>query len=238
MNPQLDLLLKIQNYEIKINSIEHDKRALPIRKTLSKIVADVNSLQEAYARAESVVLKIEQTCEALKKNCEINTKRLAADEKKLEEIGDTATPEEIDSLIADIVSFPQIEEKMAHELVTMKQQLEKASQMALEIGKSINQSKQEYDKIKPEYDRQTADSDAKIAELKAAIAELEPQVDKDLLARYRAAKAKINRSPLYELKTNSCRACNTPISANVKNKVASDIFVECEKCGALLYIPH
>ena len=235
MNPQLDLLLKIQAHEIKINEHEHEKRKLPSRKLLSEIIADVNSMQEVYAKAESVVVKIEQTCEALKKNCEVNTKRLVADEKKISSMPDDTPLEEVERLIQDVASFKKIEARMSDELNTMKVQLDKASDIATEIGKKINLRKQEYDKVKPEYDKQVADIDAKIQTLQNEIAQLEKQVDAAILTRYKAAKAKINKSPLYEIKTQNCKQCGNPISANTKKKASSELFAECEHCGALLY---
>ncbi len=235
MNPQLDLLLKIQANEIKINECEHEKRKLPTRKLLSEIISDVNSMQEVYAKAESLVNKIEQTYGALKKNCEVNSKRLVADEKKALELSDDAPIEELDRLIADIASFRKIEEKMSEELKTMKEQLEKASNVATEIGKKINQRKTEYDTIKPEYDKLVADIDVKIAEHQAAISQLEPQVDATVMKQYKAAKSKINKSPLYEIKSASCKNCGTAISDSVKKKASAELFVACEHCGALLY---
>lgn len=235
MNPQLDLLLKIQAHEIKINEHEHEKRKLPSRKLLSEIIADVNSMQEVYAKAESVVTKIEQTCEALKKNCEVNTKRLVADEKKISSMPDDTPLEEVERLILDVASFKKIEARMSEELNTMKVQLDKASEIATEIGKKINLRKQEYDKIKPEYDKQVADIDAKIQALQSDIAQLEKQVDAAILSRYKAAKTKLNKSPMYEIKGTNCKNCNHAYSSSVKRIASTDLFAECEHCGALLY---
>lgn len=237
MNPQLELLLKIQANEIKINECEHEKRKLPSRKLLSEIIADVNSMQEVYSKAESVVNKIDQTYVALKKNCDLNIKRLNEDEKKVLEISDDTSLEEIDKLIAEITSFGNVEARMSEELKTMKQQLEKASSIATEIGKKINQRKLEYDKVKPEYDALVASIDAKIAEIHAAIAPLEAQVEPELLEKYKSAKAKINRSPMYEIKSTVCKCCGNTIDVAVKQKASKEIFAECA-CGALLYVRH
>lgn len=237
MNPQLELLLKIQANEIKINECEHEKRKLPSRKLLSEIIADVNSMQEVYSKAESVVNKIDQTYVALKKNCDLNIKRLNEDEKKVLELSDDTSLEEIDKLIAEITSFGNIEARMSEELKTMKQQLEKASSIATEIGKKINQRKLEYDKVKPEYDALVASIDAKIAEIQAAIAPLEAQVEPELLEKYKSAKAKINRSPMYEIKSTVCKCCGNAIDTSVKQKASKEIFAECA-CGALLYVRH
>lgn len=237
MNPQLELLLKIQANEIKINECEHEKRKLPSRKLLSEIIADVNSMQEVYSKAESVVNKIDQTYIALKKNCDLNAKRLIEDEKKVLELSDDATLEEIDKLIAEITSFGNVEARMSEELKTMKQQLEKASSIATEIGKKINQRKLEYDKVKPEYDSLVASINSKIAEIQAATAPIEEQVEPEILEKYKAAKAKINRSPMYEIKSTVCKCCGNAIDPAVKQKASKEIFAECA-CGALLYVRH
>lgn len=237
MNPQLELLLKIQANEIKINECEHEKRKLPSRKLLSEIIADVNSMQEVYSKAESVVNKIDQTYLALKKNCDLNSKRLIEDEKKVLELPDDVKLDEIDKLIAEITSFANVEARMSEELKTMKQQLEKASSIATEIGKKINQRKLDYDKVKPEYDSQVTSFDEKIAEYQNVISQLEKQVEPDILEKYKSAKTKINRSPMYEIKSTICKCCGNPIDAQVKQKAQKEIFAECA-CGALLYVRH
>lgn len=237
MNPQLELLLKIQANEIKINECEHEKRKLPSRKLLSEIIADVNSMQEVYSKAESVVNKIDQTYLALKKNCDLNSKRLIEDEKKVLELPDDVKLDEIDKLIAEITSFANVEARMSEELKTMKQQLEKASSIATEIGKKINQRKLDYDKVKPEYDSQVTSFDEKIAEYQNVISQLEKQVEPDILEKYKSAKTKINRSPMYEIKSTICKCCGNPIDAQVKQKTQKEIFAECA-CGALLYVRH
>lgn len=235
MNPQLELLLKIQANEIKINEYEHEKRKLPSRKLLSEIIADVNSMQEVYTKAESVVNKIEQTYIALKKNCDLNAKRLVDAEKKILSLNNDTPIEEVDKLIAEITSFGNVEARMSEELKTMKQQLEKASSIATEIGKKINQRKLEYDKVKPEYDSLVSSIDAKIADIQAAIAQIEAQVEPEILNTYKAAKAKVNKSPMYEIKSTICKCCGNPIDTAVKQKASKELFAECS-CGALLYV--
>lgn len=237
MNPQLELLLKIQANEIKINEYEHEKRKLPSRKLLSEIIADVNSMQEVYSKAESVVNKIDQTYVALKKNCDLNAKRLSEDEKKVLDLPDDTSIEEIDKLIAEITSFANLESRMSEELKTMKQQLEKAASIAMEIGKKINQRKLEYDKIKPEYDALVASIDAKIADIQTATTPIEEQVEPEILEKYKSAKAKINRSPMYEIKSTVCKCCGNTIDTALKQKASKEIFAECS-CGALLYVRH
>ena len=126
-------------------------------------------------------------------------------------------------------------EKKNAELEKIKKQLEKASKMAAEIGKNITQRKQTYDKLKPEYDKLVAEIDVKINAEKKSAGEIEKNVDAVLLRRYKSAESKLNRPPLFELTGDSCRGCNMSISNIVKKKAASEIFVECENCGALLY---
>lgn len=235
MNPQLELLLKIQSIETRIIGYESEKKKLPVRKQLSEIVAEVNSMQDMYSRTESVVVKIEQDCGELKKLYDQCLKKYDSAQKKLTEVNDDTPMEEIDQLISGISSVRHCAEKKNAELEKMKKQLEKASKMATEIGKNISQRKLTYDKLKPEYDKLVAEIDVKIDAEKHSVDELEKNVDAVLLKRYRSAKSKLNRPPLFELTGGSCRGCNMAISNIVKKKAASEIFVECENCGALLY---
>ncbi len=235
MNPQLELLLKIQANEIKISEYEHEKRKLPSRKLLSEIIADVNSMQEIYAKAESVVNKIEQTYVALKKNCDLNAKRLIEDEKKVLALSDDTPIEDVDKLIAEITSFCNVEARMSEELKTMKLQLEKASSIATEIGKKINQRKLEYDKVKPEYDSLVASIDAKITDIQPVISQLEAQVEPEILEKFKSARAKLNKSPMYEIKSTVCKCCGNTIDASIKQQASKELFAECP-CGALLYV--
>ena len=236
MNSQLELLLEIQEIENKIASYEEDKKKMPVRKQLSEIIADVNSMQEMYAKTESVVIKIEKNCEEIKRSYEQQTKRFEDLRSKLEKITDEASVTEVENLLSEIANIRQFAEKKEAEFMKMKQQLEKASKMATDIGKTINQRKQTYDQIKPEYDKLASEIDTKINEQKALVKEKEVKVDESLLKRYRAAKSKLNRAPLFELKGNTCKGCNMSISNMMKKKVSSDVFVECENCGGLLYI--
>lgn len=236
MNPQLELLLKIQSIETKIADFENEKKKLPIRKQISEIINDVNSMQDMYSRTEGVVTKIEQNCEDIKKSYEQYIEKYNTAQKRYEALGDDAPMEELEAILSGITSVRQSAEKKNAELSKMKQQLEKASKMATEIGKTINQRKQSYDKLKPEYDRLVSEIDVKINEEKASVKEIEKDVDEALMRRYKTAKSKLNRPPLFELTGNSCKGCNMSISNIVKKRVSTEIFVECENCGGLLYI--
>ena len=236
MNPQLELLLKIQSIEMRIAGYEDEKKKLPVRKQLSEIIADVNSMQDMYSRTESVVAKMEQNCNELKKLYEQCLKKYDSVQKKFEAVSDDTPTEEIEQMLSGIASVRHSAEKKNAELAKIKQQLEKASKMATEIGKNINQRKQVYDKLKPEYDKLVAEIDEKINNEKISAKEIEKDVDEGLLKRYKSAESKLNRPPLFELRGSSCRGCNMAISNVVKKKVASEVFVECENCGALLYI--
>ena len=76
MNQQLELLLKIQSIEIKIADYEGEKKKLPIRKQISDIINEVNSMQEMYSRTEEVVEKIEQNFSDMQKQYSQYTKKI------------------------------------------------------------------------------------------------------------------------------------------------------------------
>lgn len=235
MNPQLELLLKIQSIETRIMDYENEKKRLPVRKQLTEIVTEVKSMQDMYSRTESAVIKIEQDCDELNKVYEQCLKKYDSAQKKFAEINDATPAEELDRIISGISSVKHCAEKKNAELEKMKKQLEKASKVAAEIGKNIAQRKLAFDKLKPECDKLVAEIDVKIDAEKHSVAEIEKGVDSILLKKYRSAKSKLNRPPLFELTGNSCRGCNMAISNIVKKKAVSEIFVECENCGALLY---
>ncbi len=236
MNPQLELLLKIQGLELKIAGYESEKKKLPIRKQLSEIINEVNSMQSMYTRTEDIVKKMEGDCEELRQTYEQCLKKYESAQKKFSELDDEAPMEEIDKIISTISSVRRSAEKKAGELAKIKQNLEKASKMATEIGKSMSAKKEAYDTIKPEYDKLAAQIDEKIAKEKEIIAQIEKDVNEPVLKRYKSARSKLNKPPLYELGGTSCRCCNMSLSNVVKKKAASEMFAECENCGALLYI--
>ncbi len=236
MNPQLDLLLKIQALEVKIAGFESEKKKLPIRKQLSEIINEVNSMQSMYTRTEEVVKKMEENCDQMREAYEQCLKKYESAQKKFEELDDETSMEELEKIISTVASVRRSVEKKAADLAKIKQSLEKASKMATDIGKNITSKKEAYDKIKPEYDKLAAEIDEKIAEEKKGIAEIEKGVDEPILKRYKSARSKLNRPPLFELSGTSCRACNMSLSNVVKKKAASEMFAECENCGALLYI--
>lgn len=236
MNSQLELLLKIQAVEIKAAEIDGEKKKLPIRKQIADIVADVNKMKEMYSRTEAAVLQIEQKYEELKKTTVSCEKKLESVKKKLDEINDESSLEDVEKLLSSVSSARQSAEKNSSELAKLKQQLEKASKMAADIADKITQCKQSYDQLKPEYDKLVADIDARVNTEKEKATELAKGVDEALLKRYNNAKAKCNRPPLFKVTGDGCRCCNMEISNVVKKKVAQDLFAECENCGALLYI--
>lgn len=236
MNQQLDLLLKIQSIEVKIADLESEKKRLPIRKQISEIVSDANSLQEVYTRTEGHVEKVENDIAELQKQYAQYVKKLESAEKRLEELSDDAPVADIDKIMSMVVSVRKSAEKRGAEITKMKQTLAKAAKMASEIGKSIIQKRKAYDELKPEYDKLVSEIDGKIKEQQGDISEIEKNVESAYLKRYKSAHAKLNKPPLYELASGSCRCCNMAISNIVKKKAGADIFVECENCGALLYI--
>ncbi len=235
MNQQLMLLLQMQDIDKEVIALEKEKKKLPIRKQLSEVISEVTQLKEKYTKTEEFVTKAEAACDTLKTTYQQYDKKIAGLQKDYGELSAQESVESLEKLLADVTALRHMADKKTQEIAKIKQQLDKGAKLAYEIGKSINQKKETYDTLKAEYDATVAKLDESVQEKMQQLKQVEKQIDADLVKRYYAAKAKLNRPPIYELVGTTCRGCNMSLSNAFAKKASQQLLSECENCGCLLY---
>ena len=235
MNQQLVLLLQMQDLDKEALALENQKKKLPIRKQLSDVISEVTQLSEKYAKTEEFTVKAEAAVATLKQTYQQYDKKIAALQNAFSTLSPDESIDQLEKLLSDVTALRHAAEKKLQEIAKLCQQLDKSTKLAQEIGKNINQKKETYVALKAEYDAAVKEVEASVQEKKKEMEKLEKDIDPDLLKRYKAARAKLNRPPIYELVGTTCRGCNMSLSNAFAKKASAAVLVECENCGCLLY---
>lgn len=226
-------LLAYQNEDAKLREIEKTlvssdarKKMLSAKKYIDSVVENVNKLDDkakglevAYQQATNEQLKLqEQQLElvrALDENEDENAisflmKKVDELISKIKALGDKATAieEEIKTIVNEYNTI-KVKTKAANE------QYLKNGALYNELKKSLKTEKEEVDKC---------------------LANIQKDIEPSIMEKYLTKRNVGKMYPvLYELRGNSCSACNMELSMAELNKLKKGEVVECGNCGRVIY---
>lgn len=216
---------KLRKIEVELSSSEERKKAVSAKKYLDGVeeaVAklDIRSaeLNSAYAKAIDKQQKLaeqEQEFESLIAGVEDQ----AEAEYLLKKAGELLS--KIKALSAEANKIADEIQAIIKEYATIRQTTKNAQAQYAENGKKYNELK--------------ASRQAEKQAIESELATLKKDIPEDLMARYAKKRSDKIFPVVFEVKGDTCGACNMGLPMGELSKLASGQVIECENCRRLLY---
>ena len=232
-----DLLWEYQNNDLQLDRIEGTLKQSPLRQRLVKVRNVLVEAQEQLNRMDA---------DAERKQAHFY--KLAAEvdalEKELTQFIEDNHEEDAELAWEEIAEMRQEGEGIQEQLRRRDKDL---NQIIAELGVldkqiadlrvRVTKAKRAYATMKAQYDvelRKVAEEQAPFKKIRE---EMEPQVDPQLLARYKRLRQS-HPTALARVIEGKCAGCNMSLAAvALKGVEAGEGIVECENCGRMLYLP-
>lgn len=229
---QLRNLERVQELDLKIDSLKKDQTSLPaglksINESLDKLQASLDVKKKSLAEIEKVR---RQTQAAL----DLNRERLVRSNTKLEEVHNS---QEFQAATKEIEQLKKLN-------VTLEEQDKKASSDCDAIQKELNSLSEQIEKIQQEKDTQSAVVSGQESQFKKSIdsllserSEFSSKVEARILSQYdriRSARGGIGIVPAIG---GRCKGCNMMVPPQLYNEIHRGTSLHsCPSCHRLLHV--
>lgn len=229
-------LLGVQDVDTKIEQVEHQQAALPLRAEYAdaeqrhrqaaarrqEIAAERDSLQRSQQRLEDEVAQLE-------------TKR--AREEQAMNSGVVTNPRELQSLQAEVESLARRQRDLEDQELELMEALEPIDADLERLDADLVAQQQELERLDGAVTEADAAFVAQLGELRADRSARASALPTDLLADYEALRTRLGGIAIARLVDGTCGGCHLKLSAVEVDRIrhlAVDDRVTCEECGRLL----
>ena len=230
MKNLLTNLLKLQEYDNRLNTLEMQKGDLP---------ATIRQLKEDLSEKEQRVAELKEQIEKLKKDRIIYENEIVASKDQLKKQEDklyhVQNNKEYDAITMEIdakkMEIENLENKILQTIEEEEQLNKELEQLNSDIG-SINEQLETLNKELAEIQTYTENEEQRLKELRE---KLLGQIDQRYLRQYERIRKAKNGLAIAVIERNSCSGCfnSLPPQRIVEIRKAERLF-QCEYCGRIL----
>jgi predicted nucleic acid-binding Zn-ribbon protein len=231
MNPDIHLVIKLQELDDKIAELEKEVASLP------KHIAEIEKSLEAHLRrleADHAALAANQK-ERRRLETDIQVHQQKASKLK-DQMLSAKTNEQYRAFQNEIAYEEQEIRKAEDRILDLMAESEPLEANAKKTEAALAEEKRQVEAEKQRVRQRTAEDEKQLAELrserKAAAAELKPV----LLSLYERIRKKWRGSAVAEVVESRCTGCNIALRPQFVQEVKrGDQVLQCESCGRLLF---
>jgi predicted nucleic acid-binding Zn-ribbon protein len=231
MNPDIHLVIKLQELDDKIAELEKEVASLP------KHIAEIEKSLEAHLRrleADRAALAANQK-ERRRLETDIQVHQQKASKLK-DQMLSAKTNEQYRAFQNEIAYEEQEIRKAEDRILDLMAESEPLEANAKKTEAALAEEKRQVEAEKQRVRQRTAEDEKQLAELrserKAAAAELKPV----LLSLYERIRKKWRGSAVAEVVESRCTGCNIALRPQFVQEVKrGDQVLQCESCGRLLF---
>ena len=230
------------------NLLAYQKKALQVKKIEGKFMK--SQLRAKLMRARKYLVDSQELMKKYEAEASDLVARLENIKKKMAE--SVAVLDEIDIAIQNVESDDSLKEiqmlernakaqesnikNYEKELANYISHLSRINEDLDKMAANVPRMKAEYTSLKEQYDKELAEVNEETLPFKQELKTLEREIDEKLVKKYNQI-AKSHPVVLVEMRGRICMGCNMELPATFAKKLAeSDVPIECENCGRLLYI--
>ncbi len=228
----IEKLLAYQQADARAKEIEktlaesEDRKKYAVaKKYLEGVTENVNKLD---LRASELLAAYEQATSAEDKLKEQEKELSLALEDSNDETAIFYLLKKVDELIAKIKS-------VAKQAKGIEQELKAIAEEYSAIVKKTKAAQEQYKTYGEKYNELKKSLKAKKDAVDAELESLKAGVDEELMQTYLKKRADKMYPIVYEIRGNSCGACNMELSGAELDKLKKGQVIECGNCGRMLY---
>ncbi len=232
MNLQLQYLINLQKFDLRIFQIQDQLRKAP---DLLKFAE--SPLQDILARLQ--VLK--NTGESLVKQRRSSERELATQEEQLQKIrnrlSELKTNKEYQAHLFEIELARKKKDSIEENVLEMMERVEQNEQAVKELEEQTTEAQKVFDTEKARLETHFANLANELADLDGQQTTLSVLVDKPLLVRYNRLKTMRKGYAVAQLREGACGGCQLQLPPQLVAEVKrGDELMDCSYCHRILYM--
>ncbi len=224
-------MLEYQKLDIELSKIAKSKANNEDKANLAKCKSYILDFQNKAHGLENGAKTLVEDYDKLKKQYQSNIEKIQALTKtSMEEI----SLEKVDAILYQINSLSgelcTLERNINNILLKIKESLKNFET----IKKNMSMAKEKYNECKARCEKFDSQLEPRIAEIQGKMKALEKELDPDLYAKYKAAKADKVFPVFVPLDNGHCFGCRVELPTAKINKIKSEGSIVCE-CHRVIY---
>ena len=232
MNLQLQYLINLQKFDLRIFQIQDQLRKAP-----ELLKSAESPLQDILARLQ--VLK--NTSESLVKQRRSAERELATQEEQLQKIrnrlSELKTNKEYQAHLFEIELARKKKDSIEENVLEMMERVEQNQQAIKELEEQTKEAQNVFDVEKARLETHFANLASELADLDRQQTTLSELVDKPLLIRYNRLKTMRKGYAVAQLRDGACGGCQLQLPPQLVAEVKrGDELLDCSYCHRILYL--
>ena len=231
MKNQLELLVKLQTYDLAILKAQQIQEEHPQR---------ITQLEEALEKEKKELQSKEKQSEEIKKNRIGKEQSLAIEEEKVkkakERLTSVKTNKEYQASLKEIEAIEKRNSKIEEEILIIMEENDRLKvdleKMEADFKLTLGKAEEEKAALEKQIEECTKD----IEEKQKMKEELVPQIKSELLDIYKKIKQKRTEITVVPVENSCCQGCHMNIPPQLFNEVKKcKTIIKCPHCSRILY---
>ncbi len=234
MNLQLQYLINLQKFDLRIFQIQDQLRKAP-----ELLKSAETPLQDILTRLQA----LKNTGESLVKQRRSGERELATQEDQLQKIrnrlSELKTNKEYQAHLFEIELTRKKKDSIEENVLEMMERVEQNEQAIKELEEQAKEAQHAFDVEKARLETHFANLENELADLDRQQKSLADMVEKPLLARYTRLKTMRKGYAVAQLRDGACGGCQLQLPPQLVAEVKrGDELMDCSYCHRILYMPH
>ncbi len=234
MNSQLQFLIELQKFDLRIFQIQDSQRKAPeVLKTAE------SPLQDILSRLQS----LKNTGESLVKQQRSAERELATQEDLLHKVrsrlSELKTNKEYQAHLFEIEQSRKKKEAIEESVLETMERVEENKKAVQELEAQAQEAQKIFDVEKARLENQFAELANELSDLERQQKIVADMVDKPLLARYNGLKTRRKGFAVAEVRDGACGVCRLQLPPQLVAEVRrGDELMDCSYCHRILFMAH
>lgn len=231
MNPQLSLLVQLQNLDLKIHELEVQQQQIPKRIQKAQIPID-----QATSRLQDLKSSIEKIS-AERRSAEQDLSSHEDHIQKLRtRLNELKTNKEYQAHLFEIDLAKKKKDSLEEKVLLVMERGEQKEQEIKELQALLTQASQAFDKEKTQLERLKEKLESDLTQLAREKKEVVGLLEKQVLNRYRVLKSTKNVVVIAGIREKTCLGCQLQLPPQLVADVKrADQLLSCPYCHRILY---
>ena len=234
MNLQLQYLINLQKFDLRIFQIQDQLRKAP-----EFLKSAETPLQDILIRLQA----LKNTGESLVKQRRSGERELATQEDQLQKIrnrlSELKTNKEYQAHLFEIEVTRKKKDSIEENVLEMMERVEQNEQAIKELEEQAKEAQNAFDVEKARLETHFANLANELADLDRQQKTLADMVEKPLLARYTRLKTMRKGYAVAQLRDGACGGCQLQLPPQLVAEVKrGDELMDCSYCHRILYMAH
>ncbi len=234
MNSQLQFLIELQKFDLRIFQIQDEQRKGP--ELLKAVEAP---LQEVLTRLQA----LKNTGESLVKQRRSSERELATQEELLKKIrsrlSELKTNKEYQAHLFEIEQARKKKDSIEESVLEVMERVEENENVVKELEEQANEAQNVFEAEKARLENELADLAKELSDLNQQQKALAATVEKPLLFRYNRLKTMRKGYAVADVQEGACGGCRLQLPPQLIAEVRrGDELLDCSYCHRILFMSH